>query len=64
MTSACTCSPNCLRTTAQRRFAGTETLQPRGAGNLLQPLLDFAVATSVGGHGHFEATLEPAGGGQ
>src|SRR5690606_17965340 len=47
----------------ERRLSGPEALQARGTGNLLQALLDFA-AHALGGHGHFEAALQTARGGQ
>jgi hypothetical protein len=44
------------------RFAGAEALEPRRAGDLLEPLLDFR-RDFRGGNGYFETPLEPAGSG-
>jgi hypothetical protein len=47
----------------QRRFAGTKSLEPRSARDLVQPLSHFAVDLG-GGNRHLEPAFKSAGGGQ
>ncbi len=63
MTSACTFSPNCLRTTVRGALPTRKPFRRAVRANLLEPLLDLG--GDLGSrNSHLQTSFEPAGGGQ